>query len=670
MTILERLRNKQPLFCAFCEWALVILLIVSIVWRGGKSLDMTWVLTGISMMALIVSYIRPREDGNGHIPLLLWAGVIGLIVLTTLSFFTSTTQNYGFDEVLRTAALGMVFFWVIRKVGSKKQDDAYVMRMLRVLGFTTVGACFLGILVYVFQPVNRFVGTFFDYRFQTDYWPNAWAQFLLLAWPIVLFLALKDFTYDPKKASSRIEFLMRNLIVGFVIGCLFLSYSRGAILVFGLQLLLWAGIVYGKTRPQFPIRSIVPITFVVGVVSFSTFIAINTMRSQIYDVQDVGAKVTFTAEEGTSSVSERRQFWQQALVLSVQRPLLGWGPYSFRFVQPSLQEHILATSDHPHNVFLKILMERGVVSLLCFILIIGFILFRASVQLLSKHTELASLLFSLRMFLFLGVAGVLLHNLIDYNLQFVGIALPFWIFLGILTTYIDISSLRPVPPRLAKYVELSIAIVVLVVAVYEGGYLVVTSLGRHAEAVGDTETALLWYGRADGEIFTRDLHLSRAKLFVERSEYDKAQEAVETYMTRNDQDYRAWKQLGAISLLSGYKQNALGAYRKAYERGKYNDIGVLRGVLEAHLALDDKDAITAMLPEIHDLMTQYATAIQNNAHFIALSPNAEEFIFLANMLSRLYPEEAPRYQVMAAKVDHHAQIERARIEARAPGFLW
>lgn len=670
MTLLERLRQKDATWCILCEWAIVVLLILSIVWRGGKSIDITWLLSGVASFVTFSYYLRRERENLVDIPLTLWLAVIGFVGLTGLSFVGSTTQNYGLDEVMRTTGLALLLLWAFRRTNNPGESGDFVLRLLRVLALTTVGACMIGILVYTFQPVSRFVGTFFDYRFQTDYWPNAWVQFLLLSWPAVLFMALKDFAFDKKDTRSRVAFLLRSLAIGFVVGCLFLSYSRGGILVFGFQLLLWTLIVYQKTRPEFPMRRVVPVGFMIMVVALSTFIGANTMRSQIYSVQDVGEKVTFSASEGTSSITERLDFWKQSTTLALQKPFLGWGPYSFRFVQPQLQRRVLATSDHPHNLFLKMFMERGVLATVLLISVLVSVLLRTARELLSKECETGSLMFSVRIFIFLGLVGVLAHNMIDYNLQFVGIALPFWLFLGIILTYTNTSALRQVPRSLTKGVELTLALVLLLTAFYEGGYLVVSSMGRHAEAAGDTEKALTWYNRAGGEIFSRDLMLSKAKILYQESDLEGSQIAIDTYMNRNNQDYRAWKRLGDIALLSGSKQEAINAYNIAFEGGKYNDIGILRGMVEAYLASDRMEDVETMLPVIEGLLKEYADAIQVNAHFIALSPNVEELVYLANTLSRLFPDNAPKYQVMAAKADHHAQIERAKIESRPPGFLW
>lgn len=670
MDILERFRQKDTMWCSLCEWAIIVLVILATVWRGGKSIDMTWLLTGVACLATLSYYLRRDKENQVDIPMYLWACAIGFVALTFLSFVFSSTQNYGFDEVLRTGSLALLLLWAMRRAAEPGESGDFVLKLLRVLALTTVGACLIGVLVYTFQPVNRFVGTFFDYRFQTDYWPNAWAQYLLLAWPAVLFMALKDFEFDRKSTKSRIAFLLRSLAVGFVVGCLFLSYSRGAIIAFALQLLLWAVVVYHKTRPKFPMRNIVPVGFMVMVVALSTFIVANGMRSQVYAVQDIGEKVTFSASEGTSSVTERAQFWKQASVLAMQKPMLGWGPYSFRFVQPLLQKGVLATSDHPHNIFLKVMMERGVAALALLIIMFTIVLWKTTRDLMSSTMDEQSLMFSVRMFMFIGLVGVLAHNMIDFNLQFVGIALPFWLLLGVLMTYADTSEMQQVSRVLARSTEVTIATVLLILALYEGGYLVVSSLGRHAEAGGDKEAALRWYGKAKGEIFTRDLQLSRAKLYYEQSNLDASRQAVESYMLRNNEDYRAWKRLGDIALLQGEKEEALTAFQKAFERGKYNDIGIVRGLIEAHLASDQMPEVERMMPLIEGLMTEYADAIQSNAHFIALSPNVEEFVFVANTLSRLFPDYAPKFQVMAAKVDHHAQMERLKIDSRPPGFLW
>ena len=663
------LQKENINWSSICKWSVLILLMLSILWRGGKSLDMTWILTGIATVVTIISHTVNRKIGDREVPLFLWIAVIAFALVTAVSYIYSTTQNYGLDEVLRTGSFVLLLLWIIRE-GSSEDGGLYINKILKVFCITTIAACVIGLFVYVFQPVDRAVGTFFDYRFHTDYWPNAWAEYLLMAWPILLYWILKNFQFDAKDGRSRIELLIRCIVLGIVFGCLFLTYSRGAMLVLIAQITLWAMFVYIKTKPHFPVSRIIPIAAVFLSISVITFLSANTLRSQYYQVQDVQEKVTFTASEGTSSISERGQFWSQAVILAAKKPLWGWGPYSFRFVQPQLQEGVLATSDHPHNVLLKLLVERGVFAGALFIMLVLIIARRSAAVLLTKEVYFTEVTFSISTFMVIGLFGVLLHNMIDYNLQFVAISLPLWLFFGVVMLNLDITSLKKVPVHIARMFELIIAITLLCLALYEGGYLVVSSFGRVAEAQQQNEKALIWYDRASGELFKRDLLLSKANLFIQEGSYNGAKQSLDAYIEANDEDYRAWKREGDIALLTGNNSEALYDYSRAYQRGKWNDLGVLYGLIETYLALDETEKITALRPEIDNLLAKYRVAIQNNAHFIALSTNVEEFISICNTMANLFPDNAALYEVWAANADHHAQMERERIHSRPPGFLW
>ncbi len=601
--------------------------------------------------------------------MVLWVSLMGFLALTILSYITSTTRNYGLDEVLRDSALVLLFLWML---GRSRGDgaDAFTNRFVQVLSMSTLLACGIGFLVYVLQPVNRFTGTFFDWRFHTDYWPNAFAEYLLLAWPVVLYWALRDFDVRASDVRSRIELLVRAGVIGIVLGSLALTYSRGALLVFALQILLWALLIMRKVGCALPWQRIVPVAILAVAVSFLTFVSGNALRSQYYEVQEVSEKVTFSADEGVSSFSERAQFFEQALGLTFMKPFLGFGPYSFRFVQPRYERGVLETSDHPHNVLLKLAMERGVLAALLFALAIGWVLVRTARAFLSEEVGASAATFSLRLFLFLGVLGVLLHNLMDYNLQFTGLAIPLWIALALLVAPLPLERFRAVPADTARRAAVFLATVLLLVAFVEGMFLVTSSLGRCAEREGRIEAALRFYSLSRGEFFSRDLHLSRAKLLLGARRFQGAGEAVDVYMSENAEDHRAWRLRGEIAFGEGEYERALASFERAYALGHRNDLGSLRGYIETALAMERRDLVDAKRGEFDALLEEYAEALERNAHFVALGPNVSEFIEIADALAVLYPEDAPRYQVHAARADMQARMERRKISARPPGFLW
>lgn len=638
---------------AITPFVLPLFVFFSILWKGGKSLESTWLLVAVAWMTILLFYNRKPKYVRAD-PIY-WPAIILFILWTAVSLIESSTKNYGLDELFRAGALGLLFLWSIRiaKDENYKKERLYI---LKSIALAALCACVIGIAVYVFQPVNRFVGTFFDARFHTDYWPNAWAQFLLLAWPVLTYFVL----FSPKKVHRFI----RLLILSFFAACLALSYSRGAMIAFAGQLVLTAVLMYQRGMISTRFQSILTSSVVVILGAFLFFHGINNARQSFYDVQSVSDKVTFTADEGTSSASERRQFWNQAYTLSLERPYVGWGPYSFRFIQPRLQEGIFQTSDHPHNVFLKLAMERGWPAAILFIIIVVSFLWT------GIRSGLQSTDWGLAQFAFVSVAGVLAHNLIDYNLQFVGIALPFWFLMGYTIGRSPLEKGYNMNKKLVRTVEILLITFLLCFATWEAVYLVESSIGRHEEAKGNTDAALEWYSNAEDQKFSRDMHLSRTNIHFDKRQLTDARTALEAYFAQNNEDARAWKSRGDIAFAEDRLEDAIQSYAKAYRSARFNDLSITSRYIRALQEGGRQNEIDTRRNEFDSLMNDYSLAILQNAHFIALGPNVEELISLANMFAAMYPESAPLYEVMAAKVDNHSSFERERLASRPPGYLW
>jgi len=697
---------QKSLINQILELSVLFLLTFTILWKGGKTLESTWLLLGVSSLCIIFHYLKNKKEAGSESHDM-WGLLMLFLFWTCGSYLISKTQNYGLDEVIRTGGLIFIFLWYLNREEESEKSRArsgflknfvhglFEERFFALLAFVTVLSCIIGIAVYAAQPVNRFVGTFFDFRFHTDYWPNACAQFLLLTWPVVLLVSGRRIR---KGRSSLIKYhikdkLIRYAPIGFVLGCLLLTYSRGALIAFVgqialLTILLWKRKGTGK-KLVLPLRHIAAALLL----GFIVFISINELRSNIHPVQSVTEKVSFQSDEGKSSIDERTYFWKQASVLAAKRPIAGWGPYSFRFVQPRMQEHVLATSDHPHNVFLKIAMERGVPAMIFFMMFL-IIIFRKSLKLaltgkrMNDTSDHARFGYAL---LLTSVAGVFAHNLIDYNLQFVGISMPLWIMMAILMKH---ANSTPAKFKLKswwtydrrKVAVMASALILLAIAVREGMYLTTSSFGRHAEAEGNTEDAIKWYERSENEWFTRDLRLSQTHQYLNVGDVEKASESLDIYLSKNSEDSRAWKLLGEIYMLDDDYQNAIDSFERAFALGGWNDIGISRGLLEALFALTytqpTSDAaadsqrlplhprIIELLPGIEERAQSFARAIENNTHFVALSPNAEEAVKVLIMLSVLHPERVNEFREMERVIEQKAYEERQKLKARPPGLLW
>lgn len=647
------------------EGILLGLVVFSVLWKGGKSLEATWAFAGVAAFLCLLSFFRDRsENSEDRIPERLWIPLALFLVWSIASFLFSSTQNYGLDEIFRDAASVLLFFWVLGKSHTEGSQVFRERTFIAILVATLLASVF-GIVVYALEPVSRFVGTFFDFRFDTDFWPNAWAEYLLLSWPVFAWLALRG-------ASAR-SFFLRCVPLGLVFGFLALSYSRGALIACAGQImLLWVLHVFalngrGAQQNIRELREIGIAVALVFVIAGSVFLSVNLLRAQFYPVQSVAEKVTFTSAEGDSSITERRAFFSQAWTMATSSPLFGYGPYSFRFVQPRHQDDVLATSDHPHNLFLKLAAERGVAASLLLLYFLGSILL-GSWKILRQQGAVNGN----RLFLaicFISVAGVLAHNLIDYNLQFVGIALPFWMMLGFLGGELPPSRER-IAPRVKRSAEAIIAALLILLLFYEGSFLLVSSVGRRAHARGDIDRALIWYDRSKFAMFSRDLHLSRTQILFRKSLFLEAQTAIDSYFAKNAEDPRAWRMQGDIAFGLKNFRFALSSYEHAFVSDRWNDLSSLRGIIMSLSSLNEKTMLDIRKPDIDATLQKFADAIQENTHFIALGQNVEEFIAIVNVMATMYPEEAPRYEMLGAAVERHAKEERAKLSARPPGYLW
>lgn len=655
-----------------CQTALLTLVMFAVLWKGGKSLETTWVFAGAGALLVLMqtAWLTPSIA----VPRRLWWPAILLLVWTVLSFLQSTTSNYGFDEVLQSAGMTLLLLWIVREQLHSTTDD-FAKQIARCIAVAAYAACAVGVLVYVLQPVNRFVGTFFDQRFHTDYWPNAWAQFCLLAWPLVVWTL-----FSPEAGWKRELFHVRRTVlhwavVSFFLGCFLLSYSRAGFLAFvgqlGFCFLLLCVVLRTRVQWQQLLVAILSVAFF----AMLWFSAINVLRSHYHPVESVVRKATFTAAEGTSSSSERAQFWRQSFLLSLQRPVLGWGPYSFRFVQPRLQHDVLATSDHAHNIVLKYAMERGwpAALLLVFLFLSACVhgayrwWHKASHYRNGAHLTLAFLV---------GLIGVLAHNLVDYNVQFIGVLLPLVLIVGILTVPFSPST-SPRRAQVQRVLECILAVLVLAFVAHEAFYLVLSSRGRHAEANGKVVQALSWYADAQAAIFPRDLQLSRASLLLEAGKLNddhlsEARSALDAYEQSNTQDARLWKLRGDLAEAQGDAVAAIAAYRKAYDLAKYNDIGISHLLLRALAGKQERTnpQIDAWRTELERLLNDFALAIEENAHFISLSRNVEGAVEVASLLAKLYPQEADAYRQLIDRINVKAAEDRQKYNARPEGMLW
>lgn len=93
-----------------------------------------------------------------------------------------------------------------------------------------------------------------------------------------------------------------------------------------------------------------------------------------------------TNEAKSTSLIERFQFVQDAIEFIKIKPILGWGTGSYSKVQQ--QFHPLRSSDNPHNQYLLILTENGILGALCLVFMF-WQMFKLSLRLPKPEKDMA-----------------------------------------------------------------------------------------------------------------------------------------------------------------------------------------------------------------------------------------------------------------------------------------
>ncbi len=605
---------------------------------------------------------------------MIWWLTIFFVLWTGLSYVFTTTMNYGFDEVTQTVALALLFLWMARLPHDAKMRTSF----LKVLVASVLVACFVGVFVYAMGPLNRFVGTFLDIRAPWKHaWPNAWAELLLLSWPVALLLSHPHHEQGKGDLETFWKIAKRTTPAGVIVGCLLLSFSRAAFVALVGQaviLLFWS---YRRRVAWKRVAAVVTGTLVIGLLIFGLS---NHLRSRAHAVQSLSERALFLTPEGASSLTERVSFWRQALRLSAEHPFVGWGPGSFRFAQTPLMNDVLATSDHPHNVYLKAAAERGWPAALLLIAL-TFVLFLPLLKGLLpplrcplKGCPISCVLARVsrrelttgQVLLLTALLGVLAHNLVDFNLHYIAVSLPAVLILAMLTEGKTVQMNK----KFVHIIEYIIAIALLVAVLHEGFYAVTSTLARRADAQGKTPQALIWHRRSTGEWYSRDGLLSYARLQMRAGVPQAAQRTIHRYTELiNPVDARGWALQAEMTVAVKNTQEARALYERALALGRYTDLRILHGLLML-LSLQSTTEMAERQAEFDTIMQHYYDAILRNAHYIALSPNVEEFLAVAEIMALTFPADAPRYQVMAASVDRQAKIERTQLSELLSQDLW
>jgi O-antigen ligase len=409
----EFLRHKVRLFDSVITVTLAGLLIFSILAFGGSE---DWAIFLFEIVAVILglmwaarqSFIERLDFHPNwmYIPALVFAAVIVVQIVAG----RTVTPYATLIEGLKYVALGIVFFVSDQVMRSGRARKQFLHILLA-----------FGVFVSLLALVQQFAGAPKIYWFRATVWPfygpyanhNHYAGMMemLIAIPFVLALT----------SELRREFVLLLIAAGiFMASTLVLSRSRGGMIAFAIQILLWSG--YLLRNNQRKVRLMIGTA---GVLVMIVLMLYSLGGSAVFE--HLG---TLRQPMAESVSGNRLTILKDTLHMAGQRPILGWGLNSFETAYPQFRSFATQSIvNFAHNDYAQLLAETGVVGFLAVMVFLGMMYFRgirAIVQDSANRNPAAAVAL-------LGCSGLLVHSLVDFNMHItanVGLFLTFCALTG------------------------------------------------------------------------------------------------------------------------------------------------------------------------------------------------------------------------------------------------
>jgi O-antigen ligase len=241
---------------------------------------------------------------------------------------------------------------------------------------------------------------------------NHYAGLMELLAPIPLIISLSHLVHEKARIAAGVA-------AAFMVGTIFLSGSRGGMLAIFVELGVFAAIFFREKRS---FRIAISLTaFAVVLVGLLVWLGGKELTSRVGSIS--------TETRGEISGGMRLSIDRDAVRMFRAKPILGWGLGTFPVVYPQFRSfYTNFFVNEAHNDYAQLLAEMG---LLGFSTLVWYmvILYRQVRRKLGKwSTDVNS---AVTLACALGVIGILVHSLVDFNLQIPANAALFYVLTAI-----------------------------------------------------------------------------------------------------------------------------------------------------------------------------------------------------------------------------------------------
>jgi len=327
--------------------------------------------------------------------------LIGLfILLSSVSIFNAINRGEALWEWLRTS--NNLIFIPLGYFALKKTNQTDLIKILSI-------AVLIVALIVVLSGLFRFADLLISEEFghQLSYkvfvsfgHRNLYSQFLLLCMPFIM-MGIILFKSRLRLGLIILSFLILLLITGLLTKSVWVSLSVAVLQTIILGVFLFRNI--GIKKYIIP-ASIFFVSIVISVIIIIRLTSVETFTKQTDFIENY--------KHGSSL--ERVNLWEKSLQIFKERPVFGIGQANWKIHIPKYGTKDMHSAEgkihfqRPHNDFLWMLTETGIISLIIYLIIIGVFYFYAfsnfsKAKTLKEKAISITLLFGLTSFIIISL---------------------------------------------------------------------------------------------------------------------------------------------------------------------------------------------------------------------------------------------------------------------------
>ena len=395
--------------------------------------------------------------------------VLGWFALSTIFSVHPPTAVFGkyrrFEGLISVVNYAAIYFLAVQFLDRLSR----IRSIARTLFFSTVVVSLYGVMQYLgvdpltwgrlpFEP-NQSFSTYGN--------PNLLGGFLVLALPVVLGLALSE-----KDQRWRVVYWSGFLLT---VVCWITAFTRGA-WIGGAVALAVLGIAAWRMRTR-----LTPVdwSFAGGIAVAAALVVARSLTSTSV-VRNVWTRLVSIFEFGQGSALTRFQIWDAAWRATLERPVFGFGPDTFRLIFPGFKpvEYVavaghLSVADNVHNYPLQLMAAVGIPGMLLLyglFVVVGVLSFRTAFARPEGESGNARLVLAA---FWAGGLGYLVHLM--FGISVTGSTFLLWVGLAALMS----PGARTVEVKPPAWGSIALGVLLAIVAVASVGNVVYLRADNH-----------------------------------------------------------------------------------------------------------------------------------------------------------------------------------------------